>query len=145
MAMGRPRTFQTEDELWKAFEDYKEHVEKEKSKWETVQYVGRDGERVVDNPKIPLTMEGFKRFCYPTYGNIEQYFTNPDDRYADFVGICSHIRNEIREDQIVGGLLGFYNPSITQRLNGLKEQNEHTVVNKEIPLFPDVSKNDGDE
>jgi hypothetical protein len=42
------------------------------------------------------------------------------------VVICSHIREEIRENQILGGMIGVYNPSITQRLNGLTDKTENT-------------------
>ena len=55
--------------------------------------------------------------------------------YDDFVAICSRIRLEIRQDQITGGLMGEYNPSITQRLNGLKEQTETTSTNVQILSF----------
>lgn len=88
---------------------------------------------------------GFYVFCYDRYGNVEQYFTNYNEQYDDFVSICSRVKKEIRDNQITGGLLGMYNPSITQRLNGLKEQTETEVINKEIPLFPDVPKNNGDK
>ena len=40
-------------------------------------------------------------------------------------------------------MVGQYNPSITQRLNALKEQIEQTNI--EQPLFPDVKENDGDQ
>jgi len=85
---------------------------------------------------VPLTFEGFKRFCRSNYGEIEQYFTNQDGYYDDFIGICRAIKEEIRENQIVGGLLGFYNPSITQRLNGLTDKSETRVI-QEQPLFDD--------
>jgi len=42
--------------------------------------------------------------------------------YDDFCEVCARIKNEIREDQITGGILSFYNPSITQRLNNLVEK-----------------------
>jgi hypothetical protein len=84
---------------------------------------------------VPYTLEGFKRYCRKNYGDVEQYFWNKDNYYNDFVGICSYIKNEIRENQITGGLLGFYNPSITQRLNNLTDKVETTIV--EQPLFPD--------
>ena len=67
----------------------------------------------------------------------------PENRYQDFSTISTRIRKEIRDDQIKGGMVGQYNPSITARLNALKEQIEQTNI--EQPLFPDVSKNDGDK
>ena len=50
---------------------------------------------------------------------------------------------EIRKDQIEGGMVGQYNPSITQRLNALKEHVEQHNI--EQPLFPDVRKNDSNK
>jgi hypothetical protein len=133
--MHPTRIFKTPEELEQAFEQYKESLKEEAKQWLKVQYVGKDGERVADPQKVPYTLEGFKRFCRKNYGDVEQYFWNKDNYYNDFVGICSYIKNEIRENQITGGLLGFYNPSITQRLNNLTDKVETTIV--EQPLFPD--------
>jgi predicted transcriptional regulator len=47
-----------------------------------------------------------------------------DGAYNEYLPICTHIREEIRNNQIIGGLLGVYNPSITQRLNNLVERSE---------------------
>lgn len=133
--MHPTRIFKTPEQLFKAFQEYKEQVEKESEKWLKVQYVGKEGERVTDGQKVPLTMEGFEVFCYDNYGTVKHYFDNKQGYYDDFGAICSRIRTEIRQDQITGGLLGFYNPSITQRLNNLVDKVENTVI--EQPLFPD--------
>lgn len=132
---GHPRNFETPEDLYKAFEEYKDSLTEDAKKWPKVQYVGKDGERVTDYPKLPLTMEGFEVWCYSRYGTVEQYFINAGGYYESYIGICSHIKKEIRQDQITGGLLGEYNPSITQRLNGLTDKQEikNTV---EVPLFP---------
>lgn len=134
--MHPTRIFKEEKDLQKAWSEYKEYLTKEANKWLKIQYVGKDGERVADAQKVPYTLEGFKRFCRENYGEVEQYFSNQSNYYDDFVGICRAIREEIREDQIVGGLLGFYNPSITQRLNGLVDKQQHEVT-VEQPLFPE--------
>lgn len=118
------RLFKTPEELLKAWEEFKEDVKKQSNEWVKVQYVGKEGERREDPQKVPLTLEGFKRFCREYYGEVEQYFGNQGGYYEDFIGVCSRIREEIRENQIIGGLLGFFNPSITQRLNGLVEKQE---------------------
>ena len=134
--MHPTRIFKTPDELWKAFEEYKADVERQSEEWLKVQYVGKEGNRMTDGQKVPYTFEGFDNFCYYKYGNIEQYFRNKDGYYNDFVDICSRIKLIIRENQILGGMLGFYNTSITQRLNGLAEKNEATIK-VEQPLFGD--------
>ena len=121
--MAHPtRIFNNELELSKAFEEYKEDLERQAEKWLKVQYVGKDGQRVTDGQKLPYTFEGFKIFCRKHYGDVTEYFNNREGLYNDFTNICSHIKEEIRNNQITGGLLGFYNPSITQRLNSLTEK-----------------------
>lgn len=87
-------------------------------------------------------MEGFEVYCFQNYSDVHHYFDNTDGRYEDYRTICSHIKKVIRQDQIEGGMVGQYNPSITQRLNGLKEQIEQENINREVPLFPDVQKDD---
>lgn len=130
------RIFNTPDELYSKFEEYKESLIEEAKNWPKIQYVGRDGNRVVDFPPVPYTMEGFRIFCHKSVGNIWQYFENKDGYYEEFVEICLRIKLEIRDKQIAGGMLGFYNPSITQRLNGLVEKSS-VEVKAEQPLFPD--------
>jgi len=145
--MHPTRIFKKPEELKDAFEDYKKHLTAKAMEWPKVQYVGRDGSRVEDYPKLPMTMEGFSVFCYEKgVGTIKHYFNNTDGYYDDFCTICSHIKQEIRNDQITGGLLGQYNASITQRLNGLVDKTE-TKVDIEKPIFKgidlDVTEDNG--
>jgi len=121
--MHPTRIFRTPDELEQAWKLYKESLEKQEE-WFKVQYVGKEGERVTDAFKLPYTFDGFEVFCYENYGCVEQYFKNAGGLYNDFIPLCSHIKKEIRSNQITGGLLGVYNPSITQRLNNLVEKVE---------------------
>jgi hypothetical protein len=133
--MAHPtRIFNNELELSKAWEEFKADLQLQANEWVKVQYVGKDGQRVEEKQKVPYTFEGFKRFCRKNYGEVEQYFTNQDGYYNDFIGICRAIKEEIRENQIVGGLLNFYNPSITQRLNGLVDKTETEVTLKKPPI-----------
>lgn len=124
--MHPTRIFKSPDELLKAWNEYKSTLKEQAKDWPKVQYVGRDGEKVTDYPKLPLTMDGFEVWCFDNYGTVEHYFKNTEGYYDDFCPICSRIRSEIRTDQITGGLLGEYNASITQRLNGLKELTDTT-------------------
>lgn len=135
------RIFKTPDDLKKAFEEYKENLKEQANEWLKIQYVGREGERMADAQKVPMTLEGLKRFCRENYGEIEQYFVNQDNYYEDFISICRAIKEEIRENQIVGGLLGMYNPSITQRLNNLTERTQTEITGGlNIPNLPDIGK-----
>ena len=118
------RIFRSPDELEIAWSAYLSHLEQEAIKWPKIQYVGREGQRMEDYPKLPYTFDGFCVFCYKNYGVVQQYFENQGGLYGDFIGICSHIKQEIRECQVTGGLLGVFNASITQRLNNLVEKVE---------------------
>lgn len=141
--MHPTRIFKDVTELSKAWLEYKENTLIQASEWKKVQYVGKDGERVTDPQKVPYTLEGFKRFCRENYGEVEHYFSNTEKMYNDFCGICSCIRDEIRENQIIGGLLGFYNPSITQRLNGLVEK-QATENTGEVSVTVQYAKRNSD-
>ena len=134
--MGRPvgtKYIETPEKLYELFEKYREETKSNPRKKHV--FVGKDGNSDNERLERPLTMEGFKVFAFKTEGCIKHYFDNTDNRYNDYCTICSHIKDIIRADQIEGGMVGQYNPSITQRLNGLTDKSEVTV--KEQALFPD--------
>lgn len=114
--------------MWKLFEEYKTRV---KSHPVLVQeFVGKNGRKVYGEREAPLTMEGFENYVadHPRMPwTLDQYFSNRGGAFDEFVAICSRIRREIREDQIKGGMVGIYNPSITQRLNGLADKTENKM------------------
>ena len=125
----------TPDKMWELFTAYKKHV-KDNPRIK-VEYVGKDGKRV-DTPLVtPLIMEGFEGYVADQGLNttLDQYFSNKEDRYEEYIAICSRIRKAIRKDQIEGGMVGQYNASITQRLNGLKEYTDNSNTNKNITLL----------
>jgi len=126
--MHPTRIFKTPDELEHAWKLYKEDLLVQATDWLKIQYVGKEGQRMTDAMKLPYTMDGFEVFCYNNYGCVEQYFKNKDGYYTEFVPICSHIKKEIRSNQITGGLLGVYNPSITQRLNSLQDTTKTELI-----------------
>lgn len=128
------RIFQTPEDLLDCWNGYKKHLQRvECKKWPKVQYVGRDGERVVDYPVMPISQEGFERYCFENdIGNVQQYFDNQQGYYDDFIAVCARVKREIREQHITGGMNGFYNPSITQRLHGLVDKQEVQQFNRPI-------------
>jgi hypothetical protein len=132
--VGRPRNLDSPEQLYELFLRYKQDV-KANPRIKSV-FGGKEFEERAEPLERPLTMEGFEIFCWNIVGEVEQYFKNVDKRYEEYIPICSHIRKEIREDQITGGMVGQYNASITQRLNNLKEQVEQTNI--EQPLFPET-------
>jgi hypothetical protein len=133
--MGKHKYIETPEKMWELFEQYKAQT---KSNPILVQdFVGKDGDEVYRRKERPLTVDGFECWCYDNdiISDLSNYFANSDNKYSDYSTICSRIRKAVRNDQIEGGMSGIYNPSITQRLNGLTDKSEMTV--KEQPLFPD--------
>jgi hypothetical protein len=132
--VGRPRNLNNPEELQTLFEKYKADV-KANPRIKSV-FGGKEFEERAEPLERPLTLEGFELFCYDAVGMVEQYFKNTDKKYNEFIPICTRIRKAIRQDQIEEGMVGQYNPSITQRLNGLTEKVESTIITEQ-PLFPE--------
>jgi hypothetical protein len=125
------RIFQTPEDLYNAFELYKQFVKDDAANWPVVRYVGKNGDRVEDAPVLPLLRSGFTSWAYKNgYGVIHQYLDNKDGYYADFVAIAAQILDEIRAQQTTGGMLKHFDSSITARLNGLSEKIETTNKGK---------------
>lgn len=127
--MAKHKYIETPEILWELFIAYKEMVYNNPRYNYQLDKIGN----VVPVPlRVPLTIEGFKNYCYYKVGSVKHYLENTDKAYEEYRPICSRIKEEIRQDQIEGGMVGQYNPSITQRLNGLTEKQEvkTTIIEK---------------
>jgi hypothetical protein len=128
--MPKPKLIETPEKLMEIFEAYKAHcAANPRIKWVLSQ---KTAEMVPEPLRVPLTNEGFEIFCYNNYSDVHHYFDNTDGRYSEYRTICTHIKKEIRNDQITGGMVGQFNPSITQRLNALKEHTDVTSGDEKI-------------
>ena len=137
--MAKHKYIETPEKMWEYFTAYAHHVKSNPRK--KMVFVGKDGQRDYELLEVPLTFEGFKSYCRSVIGEVEQYFTNQDSLYNDYIGICRAIKDEIRRDQIEGGMVGQYNPSITQRLNGLTEKTENnTTLSGKIEITLDLGE-----
>ena len=131
--MHRKMNYKEDKEMWAHFVEYREHIQS--SPRTKVEYVGKDGDRVETPLRVPLTIEGFENYVYEKYSmNIHDYLYSKDERYIPFSTICTRIKSVIRQDQIEGGMVGQYNASITQRLNGLADKQE-IEDKREPPVF----------
>jgi hypothetical protein len=138
--MAKHKYIETPEKMYELFEAYKKDVKDNPRKRHT--FVGKDGVSEFELLERPLTMEGFE--CYvmdnAIINDLGDYFSNKDNKYLEYSTICSRIKKEIKNDQIEGGMVGQYNPSITQRLNGLvdKKETEHKgQIN--IPQVPNIA------
>lgn len=118
--MAKKKYIETPEKLYEMWEQYKNEV-KSNPRYRYV-LCQRSGEMVPEPLERPLTQDGFEVFCAKVHGvHVDHYFKNTDNSYIDYLPICSRITKERKDDQITGGMVGQYNPSITQRLNGLTE------------------------
>ena len=125
--MGRPNKINSPEHLWELFQAYKKHTKE--NPFIVKDFVGKDAEMVYREKERPLTIEGFE--CWladkDIIADLSHYFSNYENRYTEYLAICSRVKKAVRQDQIEGGMAGMYNPSITQRLNGLVEKTQTEV------------------
>lgn len=136
--MGKNKYIESPERMWELFCGYRDQLKGnpiilvEQKKGNTIIPKGFEGEMpapIVELPaQRPLTMEGFQNYLDDNdiITDVTDYFENKDSRYSEYVRICKRVKRVIRQDQIEGGMAGIYNPSITQRLNGLVEKSEAT-------------------
>jgi len=137
--MARPfgtKNIETPEKMWEYFEAYKKSIKD--NPIVVKDWVGKDADTVHREKERPLTMVGFQNYLddQDIISDVTDYFENKDDRYTDFIRICSRIKRNIQQDQIEGGMVNIYNPSITQRLNGLTDNVDVTTKGKEIQNAP---------
>lgn len=137
--MGRTKLIETPDKMWEYFEAYKKATKD--NPIIVGDWVGKDADKVFREKERPLTMEGFENYCFDEgiIVDLGNYFANSNNAYSGYSTICSRIRRAIKQDQIEGGMAGIYNPSITQRLNGLADNKKiDHKVEMNIPNIPDI-------
>ncbi len=130
--MGKHKYIETPEKMWELFEAYRKQAKSNPRK--KMVFVGRDGVRDYEELETPLTMEGFRNYARKHVGCVHDYFANTNEAYTNYSNICRAIMEEVRQDQIEGGMVGQYNPSITQRLNGLVDK-QQIDAKVEQPLF----------
>jgi hypothetical protein len=131
--MAKHKYIETPDALYQMWEAYKKQV-KSNPRFRYVM-AQKTGEMVAEPLECPLTQQGFEAFCYAKFNvSVNNYFDNKDNAYDEYYTICMRIVNERKDDQITGGMVGQYNASITQRLNGLTEKTENKNENTNIEV-----------
>ena len=137
--MARPigtKYIETPEKMCEYFLSYKEYVKNTPIKIKD--WVGKDAEQVQREKERSLTFIGFQNWLddKDIITDVTDYFENKDNRYTDYVRICSRIKRNIQDDQIAGGMVGIYNPSITQRLNNLVDRVDATTQGDKIESTP---------
>jgi hypothetical protein len=133
---GRPPIWNTPEELWEAFEQYR--AENKANPYRVQDYVGKDGVMVYRDKERPITFRGFEGYlaengvCH----NLSQYRNGDSDHHKEFLSIITRIRLTCDKDMLEGSSAGVYSANIASRLLGLVDKQENTVT-IEQPLFGD--------
>jgi len=127
--MSKHKYIKTPELLWEMFEACKE---KTQSTPRLIDKALQSGKVVQEALRVPLTLEGFEVYGYEQGVTLDHYFKNTNGAYEDYCPVCQRIKKSIRQDQIEGGMVGQYNPSITQRLNNLTEKTDVTTNGEAI-------------
>jgi len=147
--MGNQKYIESPEKMWELFLAYVKKTKdnpikrSEQRKGTVVLPKAFDGDMpdgIIELPiERPLTIEGFENYVCDEgiINDLGDYFSNKNGKYADFSTICNRVRRTIRMDQIEGGMAGIYNPSITQRLNGLVEKSQTDGTTKLIVEYID--------
>lgn len=128
--MPKHKYIETPEAMWELFESYREWC-KANPRY-SYSLSTKTGEATAIPLERPLTQVGFRSYAADKGSTVNDYFANTDDRYGAYTTICSRIEEAIKNDQIEGGMCGQYNPSITQRLNGLTERVDTTTQGQPI-------------
>lgn len=124
----KPKLIPTREIMWDLFQAYTKET---KSKPFLIKdWVGSIGKPVEREKEKPLTMVGFECYVFKQGLNagLSHYFANAEEKYGDFIEVCSMITKCIRADQIEGGMAQIYSSGITARLNNLVDKVETTVI-----------------
>jgi hypothetical protein len=121
---GLEKYIETPEKMLQYFEEYCNEIKAKPI--QVTDWVGGMAMQVTREKERPLTMVGFENWLFKKkiIKDARAYFENKGGRYAEYSPICSYIHGVITQDQIEGGMAGIYNPSITQRLNGLVDKAE---------------------
>ena len=135
--MGKHKYIETPEKMWELFCEYAKKTKDNPRK--KMVFVGKDGNKDYELLERPLTLEGFSNYLFDldVCHNLHDYMANTRDAYTDYSSVCMRVREAIRQDQIEGGMVGQYNASITQRLNGLAEKTENKTQH-EVEIFKGI-------
>lgn len=125
--VGRPRIFQTKEQLEKACQEYFTW-NAENPLMETVASAGKDGWSKTQIPRMrAMTIMGLCLFL--EISNDTWYAYKRGDHGQEFSDICTRVEAAIRNQKFEGAAGGFLNASIIARDLGLADKKEITGAN----------------
>ena len=123
---GCDAIFSTPEILESECEEYFKATD-ERNDWDGQNWVGKDGEEVVVKKKVPYSLKGLCVFLgvsshyFSEFKKSETFKSN-----KDFLEVYTRVEDIIQTQQIDGSMMGYYNASLTARLNGLVDKTDMT-------------------
>jgi hypothetical protein len=127
--MGKHKYIETPEKLWEMFEAYENTYKKNPR---VIDKALQSGKVVQEKLRVPLTYEGFETFCYEQGVTVDSLLWYNVGEFDAFVSIVTRIKEEIRNDQVEGALVGQYQQNIVARLNNLTEKTDVTSNGENI-------------
>ncbi len=81
--------------------------------------------------KTPLSRKSLAVFAEISEDTIKNYASNKEG-YTDYFDLTTQALNIIDSNQIDGALIGAYNTNLVARLQGIKEEIDHTTNGKDL-------------
>lgn len=126
--MGRTKLIQTPEEMWSLFEQYVEH--ERNNPMTKIDYVGKDGDRVDTPLQVPITFEGFECWLWDQgviKGGLADYSSNKQDRYGEYAGIITRIKQNCFAQNFKGAAVGLFSHQLIARKLGLIDKTQAEV------------------
>ena len=133
---GRSKAIRTPKALWGHACDYFQRCDD--NPWIRVDFKGKDVDRVEIPTSVPYTWDGLENYLFEinVISKLDDYKSNRDGRYNDFVDIITRIDKIIRDRKMTGAIVGVYNSNIIARDLGLAEKREVETDDKK-PKTPE--------
>jgi hypothetical protein len=134
----KPNSYTPED-LCNKFNEYFEYMKTQIwNKTDAIKSGDMAGETIYIPVKTPLSRKGFCIFANISEDTLRNYASNKE-AYTQYFDLCTRALDIIDNNQIEGAIVGVYNANIVARINGIKEQSDHTTNGKEINTTPIIN------
>lgn len=136
--MAKKKYIETPEKLWELFTEYVEH-ERDNPMYK-VDYVGRDGNKVLTPLQTPITFEGFECWLADKgviKAGLGDYQSNKDGRYSEYATIITRITNNCFVQNFKGAAVGLFNPNLIAKKLGLIDKTENTHKH-EVEIFKGI-------
>jgi hypothetical protein len=122
------KTFNTPEDLYKAFEEYRDFVKTNPKLIQKLAY-----NQVVNiEHELPLTLQGFEAYVK---ADLSRYLGAKKGTIYEHYGVISRqIKKEVSSDQLQGAIVGYFNANIVSRLTGMHAKVEAEIMRTRIDI-----------